>query len=184
MPANPDIDTLTTETEPLELSTGTKVNVERLKTRQTMSLLKILTRGAGAAMSTLSFGDDTDQSEFVQQLIASIVLAIPEAEDETIEFVQRMVSPADLITPDRGKKLTVPESEINEAKWTSLIIELDNPELEDLVAIIEVVAKNEAPHLLALGKRLALLWKVQTKSVVAKQAPSSKRTSKSSTLTA
>jgi hypothetical protein len=178
MAENTDTTALTGEGRQVTLSTGTVVTVQRLKVRQTMSLLKIITRGAGNALNQLSFDADTDAAQFGVQLGATIIFAIPEAEDETIEFIQRMVAPEGLI---EGKKLSKPEQEINEAKWDALVAELDNPELDDLVTIIEVVMEAEAPHLLALGKRLALLWSVQTKSETAKsskkRAVSSKDTS-------
>jgi hypothetical protein len=171
--ANKDTEILASEAEPLTLSSGVRVNVERLKTRQTMSLLKIITRGAGAAMADLSFDESTTTADFTGKLLGAIVMSIPEAEDETMEFLGKMTSPVGLIEGARS----APEKEINSGLYEALAKEMYNPELEDLVAIVEVIVTNEAPHMLALGKRLALLLKVQKKSETAKRKTSSKKSS-------
>lgn len=179
--ANKDIDILESAPEPLVLSTGTPVLVERLKTRQLMRLMKILTRGAGAALTDLNFSDSTSQEDFVAQLVMTVVFSIPEAEDETIDFVRSMVSPAGLI---EGRNLSKAENEINAGKFDALDTELVNPELEDLVSIIEKVAANEREHLTSLGNRLAVLLKTQQKiQVASKPSAASRKQSASSTQT-
>lgn len=147
-------DTVVSTEGPIELSNGVKVDVNRLKTRETMKLLKIVTRGAGYALQTLDLSGES--GEFAEALIVSVVLAIPEAEDETIEFIQAMVRPTDLVANPKSK----PEKEINADIEEKLAEALQNPELDDLVAIITRVVHVEAPHIQALGKNLALLLKV------------------------
>lgn len=139
---------------PLELSNGVKVNVSRLKTRETMKLLKILTRGASYALGSLSL--DSGSEEFAEALVLAVALAIPEAEDETLDFLRVMVSPSDLIT---GNKLSKAEKEINEEVEAKFIEATENPELEDTLAIVTRIAQVEAPHIQELGKRLGLLLK-------------------------
>lgn len=150
---NADIDTIASAPTDLTLVSGTKVQVERLKTRQLMRLMKILTRGAGPALSDLSFEDG---AELAGQVLATVAFSIPEAEEETIEFVQSMVSPVGLIDNPRSG----PEHEVNIGLIEALEAEMRNPELEDLISVLERVITVEAPHLVALGKRLALLLKV------------------------
>ena len=169
-----DIDTIASEPVPLALESGFKINVERLRTRQTMKLLKILTAGAGDVLGTLRFSEDADTAEFTGQLLGAMLLAIPDAEEETVAFIRAMVNPRDLIEDARSK----PEKEVNENLLAALDAELENPELGDLVTIVEQIVKNEAPHILALGKRLALLLNVQQKSETAKQSASSKKSTK------
>ena len=181
MPTSNDTDLIESAPEPLVLSTGTEVLVERLKTRQLMRLMKILTRGAGAALTDLNFDDSTSQDDFVAQLVMTVVFSIPEAEDETIDFVRSMVSPAGLIV---GRGLSKNENEINASKFEALDADFDNPELEDLVSVIEAVARNERDHLTALGKRLAVLLKTQQKTqAVSQPKASSKSKSARSTQT-
>jgi len=172
---NTDTDTLEAEPTLLALESGTSIKVERLKTRGLMALLKILTRGAAEVLPTLKFDVETSTEEFAGQLIGAIVLAIPEAEDETVEFINRMVSPANL---HEGAKLTKVQQAENAQLDAELRLELVDPEIDDLVTILEQIIKVEAPHIVALGKRLALLLQVQRTSAVAKQGASSKASSK------
>lgn len=172
---NTDIDTIAAEDTPLTLESGFEVKVERLRTRATMSLLKILTRGAGAILSEIKVGADMDPVEFAGQLAGAVVLSIPEAEDETIEFINRMVSPAKL---KEGKRLTEADLIHNAKLDEQLREELDDPSLEDLETILYEIITNEAPHILALGKRLAVLLKAQQANATAKQKASSKNASK------
>lgn len=171
---NTDIDNIDAAPEPLVLTTGLPVLVERLKTRQTMRLLKILTAGAGPALADLRFdGDDTEG--MTAQILGTILFAIPDAEEETIDFVQSMVIPAGLIDSPHSK----PEKEVNAELFERLARDLENPELDDLVSIIEVVVRNEAPHLAALGKRLGLLLNVARPTTAQKKpSRSSSATSK------
>ncbi len=171
---NNDIDTIASEPIPLTLESGFEIKVERLKTRALMSLLKILTRGAAEVLSTIRFGDDTSQEEFTGQLIGAVILAIPEAEDETIEFINRMVTPAGL----KQGNLSKSDIQSNVELESRLREELRDPELEDLMTIVTEIVTNEAPHILALGKRLAVLLRAQQTSEAAKQSASSKKDSK------
>lgn len=161
---NTDIDTLASEPVPVTLESGTEIEIVRLKTRQLMKLLKIITSGAASVLGELSFSADMDPEEFTGNLIGAVILAIPEAEDETIEFLQTMVAPKGLIVDPRTK----PEQEVNIGLEDALRAELQNPELEDLVTILEQIFRNEGPHILALGKRLAVLLAVQKKAATAK----------------
>lgn len=172
---NTDIDTLASEPGPVTLADGTNVNIERIRTRQLMRLLKILTRGAGGALSGLSFSADTSADEFTTQLIGAVIFSIPEAEEETIGFIQSMVSPADLI---QGNRLSKAEMELNEAHYDNLNALLVNPDLDDLVTIIERIVVVEGPHVLALGKRLAVLFTAQKTNETAKRSASSKKSTR------
>lgn len=165
---NEDVDTIISDPTPLVLTSGIEVNVERLKTRQLMRLMKILTRGAGAAVAEMRIGEDTDASEFAGQMVAAIIFSIPEAENETIEFVRSMVSPVGIVSrPNKEQR------EANQEIIERLDVEFDNPEPEDLVSVLEQVVTVEAEHLVALGKRLAALLKVQQKIQAAKKPKNS-----------
>jgi hypothetical protein len=164
---NPEIEALDPQPTSLALSSGTKIEVERLRTRQLMKLLRILTRGAGDLLGSLSINGETSTEEFAGQLIGAVVISIPEAEDETIAFIQSMVTPAGLVpVRTRGDK------EYNAKIGEALYDELQNPELDDLVTIIEQVVTNEADHILALGKRLAVLLRAQRQNSTARHQTS------------
>jgi len=172
---NLDLDTLASEATPVTLVSGLEIEVDRLRTRALISLLKILTRGASAVLGDLSFSADTTADEFTGQLLAAILFAVPEAENETVEFVNRMVSPAGIKT---GNQLSKEDQAANTALVDRLRSELDDPELDDLLTIVSEIVRVESPHILALGKRLSVLLEVQQKSAEAKQG-SSKRTDSS-----
>jgi hypothetical protein len=174
---NTDIDTVASDPSPLVLSSGLAVNVERLKTRQLMRLMKILTRGPGPALADLDFSNLGNNEEFAGQLLATVVFSIPEAEEETVDFVRSMVTPARLIEDPKTKA----EFGSNEEAFERLFREMDNPEIDDLVSVLEIVIRTEAPHLVALGKRLALLIKTQQSLAGSKPSASSPSGSKRST---
>lgn len=151
---NEDIDAIAAEPKDLTLESGFPIKVLRIRTRATMSLLKILTRGAGEALATIRMGEDVTQEEFTGQLLGAVIVSIPEAEEETIEFLNRVVEPANLIDKPR---LTPGDVEYNADQEDILRAELRDPSLDDLVTIVSEIIRIEGPHIMALGKRLAAL---------------------------
>lgn len=174
---NEDIDTIASEaSDTFKLHTGFEVRIERLKTRQLMSLMKILTRGLGGALGSILYSEDTSAEDFAGQLLGSMLVSIPEAEEETIQFLSRMVSPANLIEDPRTKA----EKESNNEQFEKLALEMDNPELDDLFKLSAAIVEREAPHIQALGKNLAVLFKAKSQSDTAKASSASKNSSKAS----
>lgn len=163
---NEDIDALSAEPQELTLASGFPIKVLRIRTRATMSLLKILTRGAGEALMAIRVGADTSQDEFVGTLLGAVILSIPEAEEETIEFLNRVVEPAKLIDKPR---LTPGDIEWNQDQEDLLRAELRDPDLDDLVTIVSEIIRIEGPHVMALGKRLAALLPTALKAKEQKQ---------------
>lgn len=145
-----------THIDSLVLSSGTTVNIEKLRTRQLFKLLKILTRGAGPLLGELDLDPNGDADNFVTQLLTLIAFSIPEAEDEAIEFIQSMVTDPRTIARPRNKD----EKATNAALQFDLEDELANPELEDTLAIVEAIVKNEAGDIQSLGKRLISMLSV------------------------
>ena len=148
------------------------VLVEKLRTRQLFKFLKILTVGAGSILSELRIDKDTAAEELAQELIAILVISIPDAEDETIDFLRSMVKPVDLIEPERSKA----DREINVEKYTDLYKLLDNPEPEDTFALLQRIVKNEAPNMVALGKQIAALLPSAAKASSSSKKPTKKST--------
>lgn len=130
---------------PLALASGTPFRIRQLKMREMLRLLRIISRGSAAMLGEISFDSD-NPDEFVQTFIALVVFAIPEAEDETIDFVQSMVDPV-----PTGNAQADAEARIN------LMDELSNPELDDLITILSAIIASEGRDLAALGKRLRAL---------------------------
>lgn len=151
--------------EQIKLSSGAFVVIEDLKSRQFFKFLRIITHGALPILNDLKLfqmkGDDLDANEFGTQLLSALLLSVPDAEEEAIDFVQSMVKPVGLI---EGRRLNKLDTERNNALWASVEEDLDNPELDDLVSIIEAVVRREAADIQALGKRLLAMFKLAEKT--------------------
>lgn len=131
------------------LSSGTEAKLEPLKTRQFFKLLRIVTHGGSHMLGNLNLSSGDDEG-FVTQLLALVIFAVPDAEDEAIEFVQSMLSPV----------TAQPKPE----DYAALYAELDNPELDDLVTVIEAVVRRDGADMKALGKRLMTMFQLAQKT--------------------
>lgn len=151
-----DVDALSPSPDLITLESGFVVNVERLRTRGMFKLLKIVTRGAGPIVMQMKL-DFEDSEAFVAQLLALIMMAVPEAEDEAIEFVRFMVTPSEY----KEKAASKAEIEKNKELFEILADELDDPALTDMITIISKIIENEAQDIQALGKQLSALLKTQ-----------------------
>lgn len=163
-----ELDRLDPQSSEVQLVSGFRVDVVRLRTRQLFRLMRILTKGAGPALSQLNFGQEQDA--FGAQLLGIIIMAIPDAETETIGFLQSMCKPCGVIEKP-APQLTKAEVKANDEAFARFADEMFNPELEDTISLLEVIVQNEAPDLQALGKKLQHLWTVARKAVSQPEAP-------------
>lgn len=159
-----EIDRLDPESTFVELSSGVSVKVLPLRMRQLFKLLRIVTRGGSAYLPALrdAFLLATDEGAadvFGTQLIAIAVMALPEAEDEAVAFIQSVVEPVNL-RPGSDKQ----SKEHNNQLYAILYSELENPDIGDVLTIIEAVINQEKDDLVALGKRLAAMFRVASKA--------------------
>lgn len=158
-----DIDVLDPQSNVVTLQSGTQVEIVPLKSRQLFKLLRILTHGVGDGLAALRFDPNDTDSAFAVKLVTTLVFAIPEAEDEAIDFINSMVKPVGLI---ERRDLDDAAKERNSELWAKVFYELDNPELDDAITVIEAMVKKEAPNLKSLGKRLGQMF-----SLAMKKAP-------------
>lgn len=142
-----EIDQLDPISSSITLTTGHTVEILPLKTRQLFRLMRIITRGGAGLLGTLKWSEGAEA--FTTQLLAIVVWAIPEAENEAIDFVKSLVA------IPTGKDL--PET-------AEIAVALENPDLDDLVSILEVVIRRDGPHVQALGKRLRSLLEAAVKT--------------------
>lgn len=172
-PTESDIETIAGDPNLIHLP-GADVDVllEKLRTRQLFKFLKIITVGAGGALAGLQISADTDVAELTQTLIGILIVSIPDAEDEAIDFIRSMVKPLNLVDPERSKA----DRERNVELYTELYTLLNNPDPEDTIALLVRIVQNEAPNMVALGKQIAALL-----PSAAKLSSSSKKPSKKST---
>lgn len=154
MPDNDsELDRIDPQPETCKLSTGFTVEVVRMRTRQFFRLLRVLTHGAGPALAQAGLDFSAGPEEFTQKLLTLVVMSIPDAEQEAIAFLSSMCRPAGL-TDKPATQMTKQETEENQALWGRFGTELHNPDLGDTLDLIEVIVRQEAPELQALGKKL------------------------------
>ncbi len=156
-----DVEVIIDEGETVKLSSGLEINILPLKSRQFFKLLKIVTHGAGGMIFNLNLSSSDSPEEFGAKLLAVIGFAIPDAEDEVVEFILSIVKPA---KEKSGRSLTKSELAENKRLDDELRTELYNPELEDLLTIVEAIVHREAEDLQALGKRLMTMFDLAKKT--------------------
>lgn len=158
-----ELDRIDTEPTIIPLSSGLKINVVRIRTRQFMRLLKVLTHGSGPAIMQSSLDFSAKPGEFASKLLTLILFSIPDAEAEAIDFIQSMCEPVGQIKgPGKRSKQ---DNELNAAKWDEFNRELFNPPLGDTISIIEAVVRQEAGEIQELGKRLMSLVGLVTREL-------------------
>ena len=156
----PELDRIDPEGAPPETATlldGTVVRFKHLKGRELFALLRIITRGGSYMLQRLNLNPaGQSEQQFIANLIALITFAIPEADEETLEFVRVMVEP-DAATVDESLQGRRREEALKAARTAArdhLRELLENPELDDLMDIVVGVIRREGPDIMALGKRL------------------------------
>jgi hypothetical protein len=95
-----DVDRIDPPPSELKLANGQVVLLKRMRTRQFFALLRIISRSAPTMMRSMSL-DPSRQSmeEFTTNLIALLVVSIPEADTETWSSCCRWSSPVTSVCP-------------------------------------------------------------------------------------
>lgn len=134
---------------------GLRAIVQVMRTRQLLRLLKVITNGAPFGMAMLSAeGDDDEDAGFGARLLALLWVAIPEAEEATLGFLASMVELSPEETEGKtGKELLEIQGRFSRA--------LQNPEVDETFDLIGRIIELEKPNLALLGKRLAVLLRMQ-----------------------
>jgi hypothetical protein len=157
-----ELDRLDPDATVLKFKNGFQVEVLRLKTRQFFRLLKILTHGAGPAMLQLQL-DPSDPDQFGQKLLMLMLISIPDAEQDAIQFLSSMTRPVGL--KDRpDSQLSKQEKENNQGLWDKFYEEMNNPDPWDTVDLVEAIITQESEDIQALGKRLASMLQLARKT--------------------
>lgn len=167
-----ELDALDPSQAEVELESGFVIELERLKSRQFFKLLRIVTSSGAipqlANAGIFNIDEDTDTAEFTAQFVTVVLMCVPEAENETIDFIRSMARPAGLRL---GRRINKQDEELNTQLYFRFEEELENPELGDLVSIIEAIIRREAADIQALGKRLASMFKLAQKTGQLNQPP-------------
>jgi hypothetical protein len=167
-----DIDRIDPVPDTITLASGIEVHVLPLRTRELFKLLRIITHGAGQTIMQSGLDFKEDSAVFLQKLLGIVLFSIPDAENETVAFLQAMVEPADL-TDKPNRDLSKAEREANIASWTRLNMEMYNPDPGDTIDILENVVRRESADLQALGKKLMSFLSIAARTGQLKAEPAS-----------
>jgi len=97
MPDDSELDRIDPQPRVHKLSTGFEMEVVRLRTRQFFRLLRILTHGAGPALTQTQLNFEGEAAEFAGKLLTLVLMSIPDAEAEAIAFLASMCRPHGII---------------------------------------------------------------------------------------
>jgi hypothetical protein len=149
-----DLDLILPDTAVIAVG-SVKCRVKRIRTRELLMLARILTNGAGRSLQHIDFGGD-DASD---QILAALIMAVPEAPDEVIDLIKVLLHPADPVSKET---------------MAALQADLDNPDPDVILDVIEVIADQEKDTIsLLVGKGTRLLEKLtKASSPPAKKASS------------
>lgn len=156
-----ELDALDSVPQQVKLSTGTVVEFEALKARQFFKLLRIVTHSASNMIGQVDGLFSGSGSDAAGRFAAMLIMSIPDSIDETIEFLFSMVKPAGLIDLPKLDKV---QTTHNTQLWQKMVDDLSNPELEDLIDLVEAIFKREKDDLEALGKKLQKLMGLARKT--------------------
>lgn len=139
----PDIEVILATPTDLQVE-GIPAQVKRLKSREFFALLRVLTNGLGSSIHLFKL-DTKNPSALQAEIVAMAVMAIPNAFDDFVDFVQHIVDAKD---PKRTPDLKAL---------------LENPEIDVIIDVITVLAEQEKDDIVALGgKAKAALSKIQS----------------------
>ena len=156
-----EIDALDPLPETFELSNGITVLIEPLKTRQFFRLFRIITHGAPSYLEgSLTGLFEGEADEVTTRLVAMIVFSIPEAEEQTMDFLASMVRPVGLEREAGNKAATLRNSQ----KWNEVEAAMVNPSMDDTLGIVEQIIRRESKDLAALGKRLVSMLEMAART--------------------
>jgi hypothetical protein len=170
MPDESELDRLDPQPVLCKMSTGFELEIVRMRTRQFFRLLRVLTHGAGPALMQAGLDFKAEGSEFASKLLVLVVMSIPDAEGEAVQFLASMCKPAGEVSKP-ASQLTKQEAEANKALWEQFGEEMHNPELTDTIDLIEIIVTQEAPELQALGKKLQKILALFQKTGQDKEPP-------------
>ena len=118
---------------------GVKCTVRRLKAREFFMVMGVLTNGLGPNLAEVRWEGDSE--EIQGMLMGAFLLAIPNAADDVIRLCQHLVEP-------QGDK----------KENQRIRLYMENPEVEDLLPVIDALIENEADSIRSLvGKAQAYL---------------------------
>lgn len=158
---SPESDALDPSTRVLTFEDGSQVKVLDIRLRALMKCLKIITRGAGPLLFDPRMQLTGTSTEIAVKFMTILGFAVPEAEDEAIEFILSVIEPVGLV---KGRKLTNQEKENNSRLLEELVTEWDDPDPLKAITVLEAVVHAEKEDLAGLVKKLMTMFKMGKKT--------------------
>ena len=138
----PDLEVILPEPGKVTID-GVECTVRHLKAREFFMLMRVLTQGVGPNLMQIRFQGKTDE-DMAGMVTGILLMAIPEALDDFMDLVQHLVEPVDVANRSKVKAA------------------LENPEIEELLPIVDALILNEKDNFAALlGKGRAYLARWQ-----------------------
>lgn len=154
-----DLDAILPENGRIVVTTDTgndiECEVERLKSREFLLLMRILTHGLGAGIRDIRL-DTNDRDALAGELLALLMLAVPEAIEEFGAFILAIVSPVD------------------RSKAAEVAVTLQNPDPDVLIDALGIMVEQEADDLVMLGGK-AQAWIARIQKGVGRKAAAEKQ---------
>ena len=119
---------------------GVPCTIRRIKTLEFIALIRVLTTGLGGSLGQVRL-DFQNEETITQDLSALMLLAIPNATEEFSMLLRQMVEPKD---------------EQQRAIVAGYL--MDNPDLDALIDIFEVIATQEKDDMKVLAGKLQAAW--------------------------
>jgi hypothetical protein len=135
----PDLDEIVPDVVEIDVD-GIPCRVRRLKTREFLALMRVLTSGLGGGLSEVKL-DFTDSDAVGRDLSALMLLALPNAFEEFTQFLTLVVEPKD------GRKTAAVRKALD-----------DNPDPAVLLDVFEAIAVQEKHDLAALAGKAQAMW--------------------------
>lgn len=144
--SNAEVDEILQRPTGVVVIDGVECDILRLKTRETFVLLRVLTLGGTSAdMIASIFEKDKPLERMAQELMASLIVTLPNAETDVLHLIRHMT----------GRR-----EGTSDADWYKVQQSLTNPEIETTMEVIQQVVWQEAGELARLGKAARSWWTV------------------------
>lgn len=123
---------------------GLDVLVDELKLVHLFDLLELLEK---TSMS-VNLSPDQDVEVFSNSLVAAIAFSAADNQADLSALLRAVLRPASLVKNPK----TSDAKQINEALWTQLYDELEDPDIEDLIDVVKAIVHKSADTIIALGR--------------------------------
>lgn len=138
----PDADAILPPPARLEID-GIPVEIRRLKARELLALMQVVTFGLGPEVANMRFDAGATQEEVAGKILGMLIAAVPNAGDYFLSFVRLITDPADGDDKTRA----------------ALQRSLENPEIEVVLDVLETMVLQEQEDLESLVGRVKAMFR-------------------------